>query len=215
MLVPESYTQTEKCFVTKSNENFGSIIMSVGVGYYNSDALAFLFNKYAVNGCNYDFSIGFRHHFSHNFAYRVVLENSNYAINKGVETPTGAGLFHSTTNLLELTARGEYTIKFGSQYQSFKRNSIYSFVGGGVLVGDVVSEHENSSVYPDFRAGILLVGLGYSYNINSNIYIGTELTTHYALINKIGANPLIAKQGDTTCNDAVSCFTLMLGVRIF
>jgi len=215
LFVQRFYAQQENDLLTKSTENFGSIIMSTGVAYDTGNIFAFPFNKYSVKGCNYDFSFGFRRQFPNNWAYRVVFENSIYATDSGDGTPTGVGLFRSTTNLFELTARGEYSVKFGAMSQGFKHNSIYAFIGGGILAGNVVYHPDTYSGFPDFTAGILTTGLGYNYNIMNTIYIGAEYTIHYALIDKLDGYPLITKPGVRTCNDVLGSFTVTLGVRVF
>jgi len=213
--IQEFYAQRRKGLVTKPIESTGSVILAAGVGYCAGDAWASPLSKSIIDGCNYDFEIGFRQMFSRGIGYRVVFQRSNYAADDGNGKHHGVGLYRSMSNLNELTARIEQEYKFGPKYRVYKRNSVYAFLGGGIIQGKVSYPHEAYIGFPDFKAGVISFGMGYTYDINEKLFVGTEFTTQYALSDKVDGYPLIVNKNKPVYNDALGNFTITFGYRIF
>jgi len=215
VLVSLFYAQNRKGLVTKPIESTGSVILSTGVVYCAGDAWESPLKKSILNGCNYDFEVGFRQMFPKDIGYRVTLQYGSSYADDGDGKHHGRGLYRSTTNMFELTGRIEQQYIFGPKYHVYKRNSIYAFFGGGIMMGKVSYPTEAYVGYPDFRSGILSFGMGYTYNINEKFFIGTEFSVKYALSDKIDGYPLIVKPGDKKINDALGNFNIMLGLKVF
>ena len=210
---------TESSFSASDGEDLpestGSVILSTGVAYCAGDAWASPFSKSIANGCNYDLSIGYRHMFPKNIGFRIVLQHSNYASDDGDGKHHGVGLYRSTSNVYELTGRVEQQFIFGPKYSAYKRNSVYAFFGGGVIYGKLNYPQEAFVGFPDFTAGVITFGMGYTYDISKKFFIGTEFTLQYALTDKVDGYPLTVKQGTQVFNDVMGNFNITFGYRIF
>jgi len=213
--IPEFYAKPRRGLVTRPLETTGSIILSTGVAYCSGDAWESPFSKSIIDGANYDLAIGYRQMFPKGIGFRVNFQRSSYAADDGDGKHHGVGLYRSATNLYALTARVEQEYIFGPKYRIYKRNSIYAFFGGGVMQGKVNYPAGAYVGFPDFRAGVITFGMGYTYNVNRKVFLGAEFTTQYALTDKVDGYPLRVKPGTQTFNDAMGNFDITLGFVLF
>lgn len=201
----------------------GYFIFSVGPAYCSADTYglsdigAFIFDESIVNGKNWCTSLGFKQIFPENFGYRVNLIYGNYTGADSKNRTPHSPFYSFSSDIMEITFRAEYTIKFGEKFRLQTPNSIYAFIGIGGLSTNVTNPAiPNYTVLktevPSTISGILPVGIGYQYDFRSGLTIGAEAGLQYAFSDELdGYNP----PGNSRFNDMLAAFTITVGYKIF
>jgi hypothetical protein len=199
----ELSAQNNRELVDEKSVGAASVEFSTGLAYCMGDAFGSPFTKSIFNGNNYDLSLGFRHIVLKNIGYHVNLRYGNYTSDDGFFRQHGVGFYRSTTNLLELTARCEVIIPLESIFKKEHPCFVYFFLGSGVVKENVSYPPEASKGFPNFKAGVLLSGFGYTYNLNKSLSIGVEFTMQYALTDKVDGYPLVETPNKTVLYDVL------------
>ncbi len=194
----------------------GYFIFSAGPAYCSADTYGPLFDKSILNGNNWSTSISFKQVFPENFGYRINLIYGNYT---GADTKTKyhSPFYSYASDILELTFRAEYTLRFGEKFRLQTPNSIYAFLGIGALSANVSNPSvANFTVLktdvPSSISGILPVGFGYQYEFRNGLTIGAEAGIQYAFSDDLdGYNP----PTNSKFNDVLANFSITIGYKIF
>lgn len=196
----------------------GYLIFSAGPAYCSADTYGPLFDKSFINGNNWCTSVGFKQIFPQNFGYRVNLIYGNYVgddnhISKLPHTP----FYSYSSDIMELTFRAEYSIKFGEKFRLQTPHSVYGFIGIGALSTNVTNPSiANITILktdtPSSIAGILPVGIGYQYEFENGFTIGAEAGIQYAFTDELdGYNP----PTNSKFNDVLANLSITIGFKIF
>ena len=117
---------------------------------------------------------------------------------------------------LEFSAQGEYTIWGGPFSGNYNPNSVYAFLGIGLLHSAANADAHGQSYGPTSKiAPFIPLGVGYQYTFNEKYSLGAELGAHCALGSRKniynagdlleGYNPLVS---GNKYNDVVAFFAL-------
>ena len=175
--------------VDRSQESEKYLVISFGPEYCYSDEQGTVSKQISLN--NNDFSIGFRKIFASNFGYKFAFNYSNFSGND--DDSKYVRRYSYTSNVMQLSFQAEYSLDIGRKhYNRPTPNSIYGFTGGGILRstadlninGDYRGNYiyRTKSVTPFQQSGyapLVLVGLGYRYNLNNNFVIGGEINCRF------------------------------------
>lgn len=193
----------------------GYLFFSAGPAYcYTTDTKGDFYSQPPFfNGTNLNASLGFKQIFPENFGYRVNLIYGNYV---GADTKSNrhASFYSFSSNILELTVRAEYTIKFGGEFRFQKQNSIYGFVGLGGFSSDVkANPFGNYTIEPVVKnsvAAIIPAGFGYQYEFRNGLTLGAEAGIQYGLSDALDGY-IVAKSS----NDILANISFTIGYKIF
>lgn len=216
-LIPNIQAYRRYGLIGRRVNSVGSIIVSGGPNYCYGDTYGSPYDKSILNGTNWESAIGFRQDFQGNFGYRANLLFGNFT-SSDFPNPRN---YASATNTIELSGRGEYSYYFGGsdRYRTPNQHMVYGFVGLGVLSCNVIfpshastPNHAVMKTRSNFFAPIIPFGMGYSFAINDDFSIGTEIGWKYALSDYLdGYHPVPYSKS----NDVLGGVTFTLTYRIF
>ena len=176
--------------VDRSQQSESYLVFTIGPEYCYSDTQGAILKQISLN--NNDFSIGYRKTFANNLGYKFAFNYSNFSGND--DDSKYVRRYFYTSNVLQLSIQGEYSIKIGKRYYYRPTpNSIYGFAGAGMLKsaadlkigndyrGNYIYKTKNVTpfVQSDY-APFVHFGFGYQYNLNNNFIIGGEINCRYA-----------------------------------
>ncbi len=193
----------------------GYLFFSAGPAYcYTTDTKGDLYTESPFyNGNNWNASLGFKQIFPENFGYRVNLIYGNY-VGADTNSKHHTSFYSFSSNILELTVRAEYTIKFGGEFKFRKPNSIYGFVGLGGFISDVKSvpfgTYVIDPVINSTVAAIIPAGFGYQYEFRNGLTLGAEAGIQYGLSDALDGY-IVAKSS----NDILANLSFTIGYKIF
>ena len=176
--------------VDRSQESLSYLTLSVGPEYCFSDTQGDAWNQISIN--NNEISIGYRTTYANNFGYKAAFNYTNFTGND--EGYKGDRRYTYTSNVLQLSIQGEYSLKIGRHYYYRPTpNSIYGFAGAGMLRSNanllIGNDHRDNYIYrsknispyiPFDISPFVHFGFGYQYNFNNNFLIGAEFNFRYA-----------------------------------
>lgn len=203
------FSQGRNGLYSNINKSTGSLVVSTGPYYCFGDANGSPLQNSIIDGTNWINSIGFRHYFPGNFAYKASLQLGNFR-----NVDTSKRNFSSDAQILGLTAVGEYAIPFGAtpRYNSSNHNSIYIYLGTGVVSSTVTFPTNAIVGKANDLAVIFPFGLGYQYHFNNELSLGAEVGWQFSISDYIdGYHP------DTFSNypDILGGFNVTLAYKIF
>ena len=190
----------------------GYFLFSAGPAYCAADTYGALFDKSILDGNNWSTSLGFKQVFAENFGYRVNVIYGNYIgedTNLKYHGTSYNTSYSYSSNILELTLRAEYTIKFGPRFRIRNPDSIYGFVGIGGFHTNVTNP-KNQPLIQNTIGAILPVGVGYQYEFIDGLTIGAEAGIQYSFSDSLDGYPVIK-----TYNDILSNFSITIGCKLF
>ena len=172
--------QRRNGIIGRRTENSGSVIFSMGPSFAFPDTQKspFLQSTFLHEG---NFTGGFRYKFPGNFSIKGALGYYQFSGSDG-DSPRN---YDFTSSLFQLTAQAEYAYVFGKKYGRYKPNSIYVFLGTGVMSNNSKLDiHGNSyrtyKYKPSVIAPVIPYGFGYQYEIiNTGLSVGLEINFEY------------------------------------
>lgn len=210
--------------IGKKHGGNGFVFISAGPSYCFSDMQGSIFENSITNGNNYKIDLGYKHQFKNDFAISGSLQYGNYIGNDGDYSRKYAYL----ADIIGITARGEYSISFNNiSFRKFNRgrysylrdkpNSIYTFVGGGLISNNIIKADLNAGTNAQFKpnsiAFVIPFGFGYQYRIGPNFIIGAELEWQYALSDYLeGLHPF---PPSSKSNDVLGGISITFAYKIF
>ena len=198
---------------SNKSEYGGYLFANFGPAYILGDTYAPLYEKTILDGNNWESTIGFRQTFPENFGFSVNLGYANYA-GEDIKGPPVKkhqdGFYSYSSDVLELTFRAEYTLKFGERFKLHQPHSVYGFFGiGGVSMNVKPNSANALPVVPSAMGAIIPFGVGYRFEMN-NFCIGLEGVAKMGFTDDIdGYRP------HGTADDNLVNFSLTLGYKIF
>jgi hypothetical protein len=129
---------------------------------------------------NQSVTFGYRYTFSDDFGYKVALGYDHFT---GEDLKTGRD-FVFKTNAFQLSGQGEYYYHFGKKFRRRWPNSVYGFLGVGVMAsnaqldrpatGNRDYKYRQNDVTP-----VVPYGIGYKYDIDYQFSVGAEFSWRY------------------------------------
>jgi hypothetical protein len=219
VLLPDSFSQRRNGLIKRRLVSSGTIMFAVGPAFLHGDPGS-PFNDSFNNGVhNWDVSLGYRHRFADgNFSYMVNLDYGNYAGTDEGSEKLAYRKYTNVSNVIELSARGEYSYIFGARYRRSTPSTLYGFFGLGVLNSEIeYNKQYNRGVnYLNANhkiAAFLPFGIGYQYELNPNWFIGTEVGLRYVFSDFVdGLKPPFPS---STANDILNGVKLSIAYKIY
>lgn len=198
--------------ILRRHKTSGELTASFGPAYCYSDAAGSLFKQTLVQGYNnYSASFGFRNTLPSNFGYKATLQYGSYSGADKNHNVHKDGYYSYQSKTLELSVRGEYSVRFGLKYDKNTPNTLYGFAGLGVLNSNVKFPVGSPQGSPNNTSGVALIGGGYRYYLTDQVSIGSELEFHYSSNDYLdGYHPITSKR-----NDVLVGISFTLAYRIF
>ena len=162
----------------------GYFIFSAGPAYCSADTYGPLIEKSLLNGNNWSTSLAYRNVLPGNFGYRVNIIYGNYVGDDNLVIKPHNPFYSYSSEIIELTFRVEYTIRFGEKFRVRTPNSIYGFVGiGGISTNVTNPPIASFSILktdtPHTISAILPMGIGYQYDFTNRLTLGAEAAIQY------------------------------------
>ncbi|GEM_PF-6177460 len=200
----------------------GYFFLSAGPSYLYGDTKGPILEKSLLNVNNWSTSLGFNQRLPLNFGYSVNLMYGNYVgDDNNAKDPHGIPYSYSS-NILELTVRAEYCVKFGQRFRFQAPSSVYAFVGIGCFTANVT--HPDSAIINNNfskvlnpgitnSSGVILpVGIGYKYEFRNRLTLGAEACIRYAISDYLdGYDP----PSSSKFNDILANLSITIGYKIF
>jgi len=217
--------------VNRNEENLHFMTFSYGPEYCFSDTQGDTWNQLNIN--NNELSIGYRTIFWNNFGYKVAFNYNHFTGNDNGSKYIRR--FNYSSNVLQLSIQGEYSVKIGRQYYNRSTpNSIYGFAGAGFLRSDANLNidsikgrggytYKSRNVAPFIHydyAPFVHMGFGYQHYLNDNLLIGAEFNFNYTFSDYIdGFKPPTVKQTNGTktvslSNDVFGGFSVTISYML-
>jgi hypothetical protein len=125
-------------------------------------------------GTNLMGTLGFRQMFSNNLGYKAAIHYGHFQGEDSAPLNYRNGSFNA--NILEFSAQCEYTIWGGPFSADANPNSVYAFLGIGLLHSAANAQANNQSYGPtSVIAPFIALGLGYQYALNEKYSLGAEI----------------------------------------
>lgn len=203
-----------------NSKSVSYFVVSLGPNYCFADAdnskamLGPVLNQSPLK--NWDISVGYRRKFDSNLGYKVALSFDNFTGND-IKSPRN---YSFQSNMLQLTVQAEYSINFESGCNCKTPNSIYGFVGTGVmgskanLVRHGIQDDMSGYQYKTYDfAPVVSLGAGYLYHITNSLVLGAEYKMEYPFSDFIdGFKPPFPA---SNTNDFIQGFSVSLSFKIF
>ncbi|MDR3652976.1 MAG: hypothetical protein P4L34_08405 [Paludibacter sp.] len=207
--------QSESISTDKRIGSTGSLIVSFGPEYCFADTKEFPLGQNLRN--NWNLSLGFLQKFRNNLGYKIGVNFGNVTGSDGDQSR----MYSFTSKLEQISFQGEYTINIGDKSKNSEFNSIYFFLGAGLLGNSTNLKYTPRIDYlykvnkPDYYNlnAALLAGFGYQYKLNTSISVGAEFNLEYVFSDYIdGFKP---PYPDSQFNDVLQGFSLTVSYVVF
>lgn len=210
----------------RRTQGSGLFTVAMGPSYCFDDPYGTDFSKSFFSGHDYQLALGYLSSIKNSdFWYRVQLHYANYKGDDGSSShQTGARYYSYLSNVFQLSARGEYSVKFGERFKRKMPNSVYGFLGLGVLNSTVKypQSSNNTNNFPLFEgkttpslALFIPVGIGYMYELNPKSSIGVELTNQIIFSDKVDGYEGSHITGVPIVNDHIQSLTFTYYYNLF
>lgn len=172
--------QRRNGLIGRRTESSGSVTFSMGPSFAFPDTQEspFLQSTYLYMG---NFTGGFRYKFPNNLSVKGGLGFFQFSGSDG-DYPRK---YSFTSSMVQFTAQAEYAYVFGKKYGRNKPNSIYAFLGTGVM-WNTAKLNTNGNYNSTYKykssdvAPVIPYGFGYQYEIlNTGISAGIEVNFEY------------------------------------
>ena len=195
LIFTELYAQRGRGLIGRRKNSTGSIVLSAGptycagdqYGFPNPNYLTNIFKNSLFSGNNADVSLGFRHKFPNDFGYKATFLYGKYAGEDDVKYHNdGSDRYSFNAQILQFTARAEYSKDFGRRYARSTPSNIYGFLGAGLInsagtyLPTYIESNNNTPFDYKITTAIITGGIGYQYELLGKYYIGAEIGTHFA-----------------------------------
>lgn len=172
-------------------------------------------------GTNIMGTLGFRQTFSNNLGYRAAIHYGHFQGEDSAPLAYRNGSFNA--NIFEFSAQCEYTIWGGPFSGDANPNSVYAFLGIGLLHSAANAQAHDQSYGPTSKtAPFIPLGVGYQYALNSQYSLGAEVGAQCALGSRKniynagdlleGYNPLVS---GNKYNDVIAFFALTFTYKFY
>lgn len=199
-------TQSSGAFVLTLGPNYGFADPDCSKGVLGPVINQNLFENQSV-------TFGYRHTFSDDFGYKVALGYNHFTGND----IKMARDYSFVTNAFQLAGQGEYYYHFGKKYRRRWVNTVYGFLGVGIMSSNAVLDAPRKyTYYKGYRQNdvtpIVPYGLGYKYDIDSQFSVGAEFCWTYTFSDYLdGFKP---QYPNSKSNDVLQGFSLTLSYKL-
>ncbi len=210
LIFSEVDAQRRNGLIRRRVDNSGSILLSVGPSFAFTDTQVSPFMFWDQG----NISLGFRYEFPGTWRIKGDIgfcrfsgDDGNYFRN-----------YDFTSTMYQFTTKAEYSYVFGRRYARAKPNTLYGFIGTGIVYAKSnlhINENYNAlySYKPSVVAPVIPYGAGYQYDFNNGFFIGAEINFEYLFTDYLdGFKP---PSPNSSSNDVFEGLSLTLGYRIW
>lgn len=193
--------QRRNGLIGRRTQSIGSLVFTFGPSYSfaDPDCSKGIFGTVVNQNMfkNQNFSFGYRNIISNDFGYKISLRYDHFTGND-IKT---ARNYSFATNAFQLGGQGEYYYHFGQRFRSRWPNTLYGFLGLGVMASDAALNTPIRYTYYKYRqrdvTPVIPYGVGYKYDIDSQFSIGAEIGLMYTFSDYLdGFKPRQSKSND-------------------
>ena len=218
LILPSLEAQRRNGLIGRRSTSVSSLIFSAGPEYLYGDTQGSIFNKSNYSGVhNYNISLGFRQTFANNFGYKASLNFGNQ-VGDDVGSKMFGRAYSFESQIIEALICGEYSIKWGGRYRRSIPNTVYGFLGAGVLNSNI----PNHTLLGSASTGTLFVtnaiapvipfGFGYQYQLTDEFSLGAEIGWKYVISDFVdGIKP---PAGNSKSNDVIGGLSITIAYRL-
>ncbi len=213
-----AHAQRRNGLIGHRTQSSGSLVFTLGPNYSFADpdcskgVFGPVINQNFFE--NQSLSFGYRYTFSDDFGYKVAL---------GYDHFTGEDLksdrnYAFKTNAFQLTGQGEYYYHFGKRFRRRWPNTVYGFLGVGVMASnaDLTRPSLDNRGRYKYRQNdvtpVIPYGFGYKYDIDYQFSVGAEFCWRYTFSDFLdGFKP---PYPNSISNDVLQGLSLTLSYRL-
>lgn len=180
-----AHAQRRNGLIGHRTQSSGALVLTFGPNYSfaDPDCSKGIFGPVINQNIfeNQSFTFGYRHTFSDDFGCKVALGYNHFTGNDILSDRNYA----FKTNAFQLEGQGEYYYHFGKMYRRRWPNTVYGFLGVGVMASNADLTRptmDNRGRYKyrgDDVTPVIPYGIGYRYDIDYQFSVGMELCWKY------------------------------------
>lgn len=199
-------------------ENSGLFTFAFGPAYCFDDPFGSEFSKSVLDGQNFHTALGYQHFFANSdIGYRAQL---HYARFTGEDTSikshqANTWFYAYESNVFEFSARAEYNLTFGKKFRRSIPNTIYGFLGAGVLSSNPKFYSDAPGKQGPHIAAFIPFGVGYKYQFTPQISMGAELGEQIVFSDFVDGYEGSHIPGVRVVNDNIGAFSVTFYYKLF
>lgn len=210
LIFSEVDAQRRNGLIRRRVDNSGSVILSLGPSFAFTDTHGSPL-MYLNQG---NISLGFRYKFPGSWSVKGNLGIYHFSGDDGDYVRN----YDFTSTMYLFSTQAEYSYTFGRRYGRSKPNTVYGFLGTGVMYAESnLNRNGNANNLYTYKPSVIVpvipYGVGYQYDINSAFFIGAELNFGYLFTDYLdGFKP---PSPSSSSNDVFEGLSLTIGYRIW
>ncbi|HET7732339.1 MAG TPA: DUF6089 family protein [Paludibacter sp.] len=197
-------------------ESTGELVFAIGPSYSfaDPDCSKGIFGP-IINQNMFDnqhVSLGYRTTFNDDFGYKIALGYDHFTGND-IKTPRN---YSFETNAFQFAGQAEYYYHFGRRFRRRWPNTVYGFLGVGIITSNTVLNSPVRYTYYKYRDSditpVIPYGAGYKYDIDNQFSVGAEIYWRYTFSDFLdGFKP---KPPASKSNDVLEGFLLTVSYKL-